>query len=348
MSDQVKAFRKKLPKEIVGVIEELNDMNISSGMIGGVVRDFLLNDKFSYDVDIELRSDKSIDMHEIAKVFNGLRNPEFQIVSFKIGNFSFELGLPRIERFHEGQKNHKNFDFEFVSDYYESFLRRDFTINTIMIEFNGNYRWIDPFDGIVALNEKVLHSCSDDFNRDPVRFLRAHRFKINLGFNFSEELQEKLQSMSIKNCSPFYIKKEAMKCIRPLSFLKAVGLILKIDENSIHDNQSQNLEISLIKEMSIEGKEFIFERLGLSTKSLIEKKDVNKKIENNQKLFSYFKKYKFSLAEVANALKALAVDYSHYDLDKILNHKLDLDLKDIEKSKRKSYIFSKTLEFAKK
>lgn len=56
----------------------------------------------------------------------------------------------------------------------EDLARRDFTINAIAKDAQGNL--IDPFNGQADIQAKVLRHVSDAFAEDPVRILRAARF----------------------------------------------------------------------------------------------------------------------------------------------------------------------------
>jgi tRNA nucleotidyltransferase/poly(A) polymerase len=61
----------------------------------------------------------------------------------------------------------------------DDLTRRDFTVNAIAKDEQGNY--IDPFDGIADINNKMLRTpraTLQTFNDDPLRILRAIRFSI--------------------------------------------------------------------------------------------------------------------------------------------------------------------------
>src|SRR6202023_1214659 len=66
----------------------------------------------------------------------------------------------------------------------EDLRRRDFTVNTLLMDFDGNVH--DPLGrGLADLEARVLRTPSDPmrtFNDDPLRTLRAIRFAAQLGF----------------------------------------------------------------------------------------------------------------------------------------------------------------------
>jgi len=67
----------------------------------------------------------------------------------------------------------------------QDLLRRDFTINAIAQDTDGNL--IDPHNGIADLHACVLRHVSAAFSEDPVRILRAARFVARFGFNIAPE-----------------------------------------------------------------------------------------------------------------------------------------------------------------
>ena len=67
----------------------------------------------------------------------------------------------------------------------EDLSRRDFTINAIAEDADGNL--IDPYHGVADLRAGILRHVSDAFAEDPVRILRGARFAARFGFSFAPE-----------------------------------------------------------------------------------------------------------------------------------------------------------------
>ena len=67
----------------------------------------------------------------------------------------------------------------------QDLLRRDFTINAIAQDAQGNL--IDPYGGQADIKAGVLRHVSDAFAEDPVRILRGARFAARFGFTFAPE-----------------------------------------------------------------------------------------------------------------------------------------------------------------
>jgi tRNA nucleotidyltransferase (CCA-adding enzyme) len=75
----------------------------------------------------------------------------------------------------------------------QDLLRRDFTINAIAQDEQGNL--IDPYHGQADLQAGVLRHVSPAFSEDPVRILRAARFAARFGFSIAPETLELMRDM---------------------------------------------------------------------------------------------------------------------------------------------------------
>lgn len=168
-----------------------NNLGLESYVIGGFVRDLILN-----------RPNKDIDFVtlgsgiELAKMSALLINDELKVNYFK--------------NFGTAQFNFADFDIEFVGARKESYRsdsrkpmvengtldedqkRRDFTINAMGISLNKeNFgELIDPFDGLKDLTLKIIRTPLDPeitFSDDPLRMMRAIRFASQLGFDIETE-----------------------------------------------------------------------------------------------------------------------------------------------------------------
>lgn len=68
----------------------------------------------------------------------------------------------------------------------EDLARRDFTMNAIAYDIR-NDKLIDPFQGRLDIEDRVIRATSDAFKEDPLRVYRAARFSAQLGFRISTE-----------------------------------------------------------------------------------------------------------------------------------------------------------------
>jgi len=160
-------------------------------VIGGYVRDFLLNERYSKDIDVVTTGSGIALAKQVSQnlkhqpritVFKSFgtamlkyRGREIEFVGARKESYRSESRKPLIE------------DGSIVEDQ----NRRDFTINAMAISLNSSDygRLIDPFGGLVDLHKKLLRTPLDPlitYSDDPLRMLRAVRFASELDFIIEE------------------------------------------------------------------------------------------------------------------------------------------------------------------
>jgi len=104
-----------------------------------------------------------------------------------------EYALARTER--KTARGYKGFAVYATPDVTleQDLLRRDFTINAIAQDVEGNL--IDPYNGIADLRAGILRHVSEAFSEDPVRILRAARFAARFGFTIAPETLTLMRDM---------------------------------------------------------------------------------------------------------------------------------------------------------
>ena len=107
-----------------------------------------------------------------------------------------EYALARTER--KTTAGYKGFEVHASPDVTleDDLVRRDLTINAIAKDENGEY--IDPYNGIADIENKILRHVSGAFLEDPVRILRIARFQAryaHLGFRIAEETMGLMNDM---------------------------------------------------------------------------------------------------------------------------------------------------------
>lgn len=159
-----------LPNYVVKVMKL-----VKGYVVGGTVRDLLLGlEPKDYDVatPYEPEQVKKILEHAGYKVYD--KGIQFGTVAVLLENgIEIEITTFRKEQYRDSRKPM----VEFTDSLYEDLSRRDFTINAMAMDVDGNV--IDPFNGQVDLCFGVLRfvGCPDErIREDPLRMLRACRF----------------------------------------------------------------------------------------------------------------------------------------------------------------------------
>lgn len=142
-------------------------------MVGGCVRDKLLGID-SKDIDIEcygLSYPQIVDALKDSRHRLDLVGEQFAVL--KVDN-EIDVSIPRREN--KVGIGHQAFDVEAdpTMTVEEAATRRDFTINAISMDFDGNI--VDPFNGAHDLHRGVLKHIGPAFAEDPLRVLRGMQF----------------------------------------------------------------------------------------------------------------------------------------------------------------------------
>lgn len=158
-------------------------------LIGGTSRDLLLGINPS---DIDLVTDAT---PEEEKAFL----PDLEMTFARFGSVHLKTEAGDIDittmRKESGYKDSRHpSKIEFIRDLKEDSLRRDFTINALYIDCQGNVS--DYHGGLEDLKNRLIRFIGDPATRiqeDPLRILRAERFAKRLGFQIEENTEKAME-----------------------------------------------------------------------------------------------------------------------------------------------------------
>ena len=169
-------------------------------VVGGYVRDELLNRGVRTDIDITVVGDGVgfaslvVGQFESAKLAVYER---FRTAAIQIGDHTIEFVGARKESYRTDSRKPITEEGTFEDD----LARRDFTINALAVSLNrasfGNL--IDRFDGLGDLRQRILRTPLEPeqtFSDDPLRMMRAARFASQLNFMVDWHAMEAMQSMA--------------------------------------------------------------------------------------------------------------------------------------------------------
>ena len=178
------------PKKLNIIFDKLLNNSIKPIIIGGYVRDFLLQ-KESKDIDIELYGISSFSkLEELLEEFGDVNSvgKSFGVCKLRVDDLDLDFSFPRIDS--KIDSGHKGFEVKVNSslDFKTATSRRDFTINAI--GYNVKTKEIlDPFNGKEDLKNKILRAVDiKKFSDDPLRVLRAVQFSSRFNLKLDNEL----------------------------------------------------------------------------------------------------------------------------------------------------------------
>lgn len=185
-------YNKALKKPIFKIISQAaQELGVECYVIGGFVRDFLLERDFKKDIDI-VAVGSGIEL--ALKVSELLPNkPKVQVFKtygtamLRFQEIDIEFVGARKESYHFESRNPVVENGTLQDDQ----NRRDFTINALAFSLNEkNYGdLIDPFNGLEDLKNTIIRTPLDadiTFSDDPLRMMRAIRFATQLNFTIEE------------------------------------------------------------------------------------------------------------------------------------------------------------------
>lgn len=179
-----------LPTYINKCINILNSNGFECFVVGGAIRDALLNREVN-DYDITTNATPI----EIKEAFNDFKTIETGIkhgtITVIMDYHHIEITTYRIDGEYEDNRHPNN--VVFTQSIYEDCKRRDFTINAIC--FHPQTGILDFFDGVKDLNNKIIRSIDNPdkrFNEDALRIIRALRFSCELDFEIEENTKKSI------------------------------------------------------------------------------------------------------------------------------------------------------------
>lgn len=217
-----------IPKYVKFIIDELNKNGYEAFVVGGCVRDSVLN-RTPKDFDITT----SATPDEIKKCFKktfdtGIAHGTITVVH-EFNNI--EVTTYRIDGEYDDNR-HPN-EVTFTKNLKEDLLRRDFTMNAIAYHYTTGF--VDPFLGTQDINLKIIRGVGDPdkrFKEDALRMLRAIRFSAQLGFEIEPNTKKALinNNFLIQNISIERVRDEIFKLLMSDNIVK---LTLLTDTNLV-------------------------------------------------------------------------------------------------------------------
>lgn len=185
-------------------------MELNLYFVGGYVRDKILGIE-SKDIDIVLVPKNDVNKEfELAiekflkEGYELIFKSQFFTAKLKKDEYVIDLAVSRKEIYEYNGALPK---VEVVYSIYEDLKRRDFTINAIAMDLNGNI--IDIFNGIEHLKKKILIPINS-FLDDPTRIFRGIRYAKKLNLRYSKKFLNQINSSRkfLKNVSFSRIRRE--------------------------------------------------------------------------------------------------------------------------------------------
>ena len=208
------------------LINKIVDAGFDAYIVGGFVRDYLLGIE-SNDVDVNTNATPK----DLLSIFKDSISPQedYGSVTVIYNNIRFEITTFRKET---GYLDHRRPEkIEYINDLYEDIVRRDFTINSLCMDKDGNI--IDLLNVRDDIDRKIVKAIGnpiDRFREDSLRILRAVRFSVTLEFELDKELIKAIKECSylLKDLSYYRKKDELDKIFTCKNSLNGIKLLIDL------------------------------------------------------------------------------------------------------------------------
>lgn len=225
--------RSHIDPNALKVLYRLHNAGFSAFLVGGCVRDLLL-DKKPKDFDIATNALPD----EVRKLFRNCRliGKRFRLAHIVFGKDIIEVATFRTHHKDAKEQHGKMHEGMIVRDNVygtieDDVWRRDFTVNALYYNI-ADFSIIDYTGGMKDLKAKCIRMIGDPeqrFHEDPVRLLRAIRFAGKLGLDISPETEKPMLELShlLNNVSPARLFQEVLKFFQEGATLPTFKLLQK-------------------------------------------------------------------------------------------------------------------------
>lgn len=217
----------------LNVLKKIESNGYKAYLVGGYPRDFYMG-KSTNDYDICTNATPM----DIKLIFSNstLKREQYGSVTIYFDDTRFEITTFRKDI--KYLNNRKPIEIEYIDNLLEDLKRRDFTMNTMCIDSNGNL--IDLLNGRIDINNKIIKTVGNPYEKikeDSLRILRAIRFATVLDFDLDLDLIEAIKlNKYLLNKLSYYRKKEELdkifsspNCAKGIQLIKELGLDIELD-----------------------------------------------------------------------------------------------------------------------
>lgn len=222
-------MNNNLEDKALKILEILTEHHYEAYIVGGYIRDKLLGIT-SNDIDICT----SATPKEIMEIFPNTESPSYGSIRINYKNANFDITTYRKDI--KYQDNRVPVKIKYIKSLKKDLLRRDFTINTIIMDKDKNI--LDLLNAKPDLNKKIIKTVGNPRYRlkeDSLRILRAIRFATILNFDIDPKTRIYIKRYSnlLKTLSKNRVKQELDKIFINSNKEKGIKLLIELKLDKI-------------------------------------------------------------------------------------------------------------------
>ena len=198
-------YKEAISEDIFSIIAKASEiLEVKSYVIGGFVRDFILQGGTAKDIDVVTIGNGIALAKKVASLLPN--KPKVQVFKtygtamLRYKDIELEFVGARKESYAEDSRNPEVTEGTLEDDQ----NRRDFTINALAISLNNDDygSLLDPFNGIKDLAKGIIKTPLNPditYSDDPLRMMRAIRFATQLNFEIEKESLESIANNATRS-----------------------------------------------------------------------------------------------------------------------------------------------------
>ncbi|MEE8236682.1 MAG: polynucleotide adenylyltransferase PcnB [Gammaproteobacteria bacterium] len=227
--------RANISSNAIKVLYRLNNAGYQAFLVGGGVRDLLL-DRHPKDFDIATDARPE----QIRALFGNCRliGRRFRLAHVRFGREIIEVVTFRAAANGEHKHRARADSGRILRDNVygaieEDIWRRDFTVNALYYSIDDFTVW-DYTSGMEDISKRTLRLIGDPetrYREDPVRMLRAARFAAKLNFDIAADTAAPIRSLGklLRDVPPARLFEETLKLFHAGHALRTLDLLLQFD-----------------------------------------------------------------------------------------------------------------------
>ena len=207
--DEHKISREQIDRDARKIISRLHSVGYEAYLVGGAVRDLLLNRK---PKDFDIATDAT--PNQIKRVFRNSRiiGRRFRLVHIYFANDKI-IEVATFRSIDSGER-----DEQIFGTVEEDALRRDFSLNALFYD-PDNEEILDFVGGVKDIRKGILRSVvplNVTFEEDPVRMIRAVKYSVGTGARILYRLKRKIRKSAalLHDCSISRMSEELFKILK--------------------------------------------------------------------------------------------------------------------------------------
>ena len=227
-------------KRGIEIIKILTSFTYQAYLIGGVVRDYVMNNEFN-DIDIATNATPE----QVRELFPTVKMEYAHLgfVTLKEDGVTFEISTFREEVYDKPRKPSKIY---YANNLVDDVKRRDFTINALAL--TDNYQIVDLVKGLRDIKKKkvrVIGKGKIRFKEDPLRIFRAYNIVARFNFKIAvlTEHAIKRSNKNLKDISNYQLSRELYKIFDAKYGKKATKYIVDLNSHKYLPDYRTGLEI---------------------------------------------------------------------------------------------------------